>query len=486
MVSKINIELKSFKYMNIKNRKKLLSEELDNSIRELREIGLDALEGAIDAVKPKNLMENAIKLQKNSLWVFNDEYALDNFENIYIIGGGKATAAMTQYLEKLLIQSDYTNYKGVINIQKGLKLNEKSLSARIQLVYASHPIPDKDGIHGVKKMMELVKKSTQNDLFICLLSGGGSALLPLPKNQITLEEMKRVNSLLLKSGANIHEINAIRKHLSAIKGGNLAMYINQESGATLISLIISDVIGNDLDVIASGPTVPDKSTFKEALNVLAKYDLIEEIPEQVIRLIKRGTEGLERETPKRDNACFKNVYNYLIGSIESGVVAVKEFLASKNFHVEYFSNEVSGEAKDFGIQIYSLLQNILQKEFKGDNTDKVALIGSGELTVTITGDGIGGRNQEMLLSFVNYVKNKDISANFVIIGANLDGIEGNSRAMGALVDNRVIELTRRLSLNSRLYLKKNDSNTYFKKIGTEILTGATGCNVNDLIMILVK
>ncbi|MFO8020766.1 MAG: DUF4147 domain-containing protein [Promethearchaeia archaeon] len=472
--------------MNIKNRNTLISKRLKKSTLELREIGLNALEKAIDAVRPKNLMKDTLKIQDSTLWVVNDQYPLEDLENLYIIGGGKATANMAHYMEKVLKEHNYQNYKGVINTQEGLNTDRSSVSSKIKTNPASHPIPDEKGMKGVKEMMSLITESTKSDLIICLISGGGSSLLPLPVNGITLDDLKIVNSLLLDSGASIHEINALRKHISSIKGGNLAKYIYHESGAQVIALIISDVIGNDLDIIASGPTVPDNNKFNDALNVLKKYNLIQKIPHSVLQFVKKGTEDPEMETPKEGDKCFQNIHNYLIGSVESSVKTVKQYLNSISFDVECFSSEISGEAEDFGNQIYELLQTAAQKIMPNKNSDKKALIGSGELTVTIKGDGIGGRNQEMLLSFADYIKGKKLPVNFLVIGANLDGIEGNSKAMGALVDNRVIQMTRQLDLKTDLHLKENDSNTYFKKVKAEIITGPTGCNVNDLIFIILK
>ena len=472
--------------MHVKNRKKLLSQDLKKSTRDLRKLGLRALEKAIKAVKPKNLMKNSIKIENHLITIFGDKYFLDDFENIYIIGGGKATADMARYLLALLDKINYQNYRGVANIQEGLSLAKNFESDLFKLIRASHPLPNQKGVEGVKQMMKLIQISTPKDLIVCLISGGGSALLPMPRNGINLDDIKKVNSLLLESGASIHEINAIRKHLSAIKGGSLAKYVAQNSGAKLISLIISDVIGNDLDVIASGPTVPDSSTFKDALDVIRKYGLGNKIPKSVMDLLIEGDKKPELETPKKNDPCFQNVRNYLIGSIESSVKELKQFFKNKLFSVEYFSNEISGEAKKYGYKLYDLFKSQEKKILTSNNLKKFVLLGSGELTVTIKGDGIGGRNQEMLLSFIDLIKNKDLFIDFILIGANLDGIEGNSKAMGALVDKEIINKTNSLNLEPKSYLRVNDSNSFFKKVGGVIKTGPTVCIVNDLILLILK
>ncbi len=473
-------------YLYIKNTSQLLLKDLDNNQLVLREIGINALEISISAVKPENLMEKAVKIHKKKLFIENDEYDLNKFKKIYIIGGGKATAEMAFSLERFLIELKDIEYEGNINIPKDEKTQKFFEKSKISINFASHPIPNEDGLKGTKSMMRIIEKSNKNDLFLCLISGGGSSLLPFPKQGITLQDLKSVNSLLLSSGASIHEINTIRKHLSEFKGGNLAKKLYNKSGATLISLIISDVVGNNLDSIASGPTVPDKTTFKDALEIVKKYHLLDIIPSSVKDHLEKGSSNQKLENPKSNDPCFTNVYNYLIGSVTSAVHEIKSFLKNKGFKVKYFSNNVIGEAKEFGKSLFRTISQQVEDSRSQNNGEKIALIGTGELTVTIRGDGIGGRNQEMLLSFLDFIKDKEFEYNFLIIGANLDGIEGNSTACGALVDNAVVDNIKEEDIDIKRFLDNNDSNSFFRKIRTEIITGPTGCNVNDLILILVS
>ncbi|TFG06418.1 MAG: glycerate kinase, partial [Promethearchaeota archaeon] len=467
----------------IKNRNALLSKNLDNAQLKLRKIALNALDKAIDAVRPENLIKNSVKIEVSKLIVNNDTFDLKDYNKIYIIGGGKASALMLKELEKIFQHAPTLPFQGIINVPGNLELNLKDYSTNVEINRASHPIPNENGVKGTKKMMKIVENTTQNDLIICLISGGGSALLPLPRNGLSLNELQKVNSLLLASGASIHEINAIRKHLSKFKGGNLAKKIFEGSGATLISLIISDVVGDDLDSTASGPTVPDNTTFQDCLRILKKYDLTEQIPVSAKQILENGLNLVEKENPKNKDPCFTNVHNYLIGSVKSAVQAATKYLKEK-FHVDYFSDEIIGEASDFGKDLWKIISKKVEDfEVQNENMN-LALIGSGELTVTIKGNGIGGRNQEMLLAFLEDLKDNDIHHNFSIIAANLDGIEGNSSAMGALVDNHILDQIHEKKLDLNIYLKNNDSNTFFKKINSEIITGPTGCNVNDLIIIL--
>jgi len=469
--------------MFIKNTAHLLLENLEESQRYLREIGIHCLEMALNAVKPKNLITNSVKIQDGKLIIKEDVFNLNEYNKILVIGAGKASAEMAYTLEEIM-KNLSIEYEGIINIPEGLEIKESEKTKKIELNYATHPIPNENGVNGTKKMLEFVKKSSKKDLIICLISGGGSALLPLPKAGITLKDLQEVNSLLLASGASIHEINAVRKHLSDFKGGNLAKTLFNSSGATLISLIISDVVGNNLDSIASGPTVPDRTTFKDAIDILKKYNIHSKVPKSVINSLEQGIKNENLENPKSNDVCFRNVHNYLIGSVKSAVQEIITYL-KHDFITNYFSDNIIGEASDFGRNLYSIISEQMNENDFENLQKSIALIGSGELTVTIKGAGIGGRNQEMLLSFLDFVNGKDFEDNFLVIGANLDGIEGNSKAMGAVVDNFTLKQIATRKLNTKEYLDNNDSNSFFKIINSEIITGPTGCNVNDLILILI-
>ena len=470
----------------IKNTSELLRTDLDEGQLYLRTIAIEALERSIDAVKPQKLIEKAIKIQDNQLIIQNDEYDLRKFKKISIIGGGKATAEMAFSLEKILLNYSDITYEGIINIPKGTVKSEILRRSKIKINYAAHPIPDKNGLIGTKLIIKIVETSDKNDLIILLISGGGSALLPLPKLGINLQDLQTVNSLLLASGASIHEINTIRKHLSDFKGGNLAKKLYNASKATLISMIISDVVGDKLDSIASGPSVPDNSTFNDAVEVLNKYGIYEKIPLSVINHLEEGLLENSIENPKFNDECFYNVHNYMVGSVKAAVEEVISFLDMEGFEPIYFSNEIVGEAEKFGKSLYKIISQKLKETSRENSSGKFALIGTGELTVTIKGKGIGGRNQEMLLSFLGFIKDREIPYEFLIMGANLDGIEGNSEAMGALIDNFVLNQINKKDINVSNYLKNNDSNRFFKLVETEVVTGPTGCNVNDLLIILLQ
>ncbi|MFW9880555.1 MAG: glycerate kinase, partial [Candidatus Thorarchaeota archaeon] len=341
--------------MFVKNTSQLWLKNLDKNRLALRKIGIQALEKSIFAVKPKNLIEKSIKHLNRKLLIESDKYDLQNFNKIYIIGGGKATAEMALTLEQIFSKMKDIEYEGIINVPENPKILKLFKKSRFSVNFASHPIPNENGFKGTKAMMKIVENSNENDLVICLISGGGSALLPLPKPGIEIKDLQKINSLLLSSGASIQEINTLRKHISDFKGGNLAKKLYNSSGATLISLIISDVVGDNLDSIASGPTVPDKTTYKDALEIIKKYELLSKVPNSIKELLYQGLSGNVSENPKPNDLCFSNVHNYLIGSVKTAVQETKSFLYSKQFEVNYFSNNIIGEAKEFGKSLSEIL-----------------------------------------------------------------------------------------------------------------------------------
>jgi len=472
--------------MYIQNYSQLISESLNRNSLELRKIGLKSLEIAIKSVEPRKLIRNAIKITDKILMIEEDKYDLKKFERIIIIGGGKATAQMAIALDELLKTYSKIEYEGFLNIPEDQEIKFLNSTKNIKMNLASHPIPNEAGLNGVNKMLELIEGTNKEDLIICLFSGGGSALLPLPKKNISLADIQKINSLLLASGASIHEINTIRKHISDFKGGNLAKRIYETSKATTVTILISDVVGNKLDSIASGPTIPDLTSFSDAYEALLKYDLLDMIPLPAKEVIMEGVKNPHLENPSKNDPVFENTHTYLIGSVEFSVEEVSNYLRKHNFEIDYFSNEISGEAADFGKELYYLIAEKLREYAKEPKKLRIAMIGTGELTVTLRGKGIGGRNQEMLLNFLNIIKSKKIDYNFFVFGCNLDGIEGNSKAMGALVDNDILMETINNDVNIDSYLRYNNSNAFFNLLKGEIITGPTGINVNDIIMSLVE
>ncbi|NHK31286.1 MAG: DUF4147 domain-containing protein [Asgard group archaeon] len=381
---------------------------------------------------------------------------------IIVIGAGKASAQMALAIENILGNKISA---GQINIpEKSITLPKPEI---IKLHFAGHPFVSKESIDGTKKIISLIKNLNENDLVICLISGGGSALLELPYNTITLADLGKVFTLLTKKGATIHELNTIRKHLSQVKGGKLAQIAYP---AQVISLIISDVIGDNLDTIASGPTAPDKTTIYDVRKIIKKYKIKNLLPLSVKKMfyLRENWKGVE--ILKDTKPIFQNVKNYIIASNKISCTKMKEFTDRLGFKGEIFSTNIYGEARNIGRKIAEEIMRY---------SEKIVLISGGETTVTIKGSGIGGRNQELALAASGILKNLD---NVVLASIGSDGIDGPTDAAGALIDGYTIKKGQENSLNQLDYLKNNDSYNYLKKTGNLIYTGLTGTNVGDFII----
>jgi glycerate 2-kinase len=421
------------------------------------------LEVAINSVRPEPLMSSAVKFRKGVLTVLDihgNPTKLQGFDRVYIVGAGKAAAGMAYALCSIL---DNNIAAGAINVPYGIKTKIN----KIMVTHASHPIPDTAGVKGTKKILSIMRKVDQNDLLVVLISGGGSALMPLPASGISLEDKQGITSSLLGLGASIHEINTVRKHLSAIKGGQLLRYVNQS--CNVLSLILSDVIGDDLGMIASGPTYPDSSTFGEALRILKKYRINE--PVAAVQYLVNGAKGEIKETTKPYEEIFSRVQNILIGNNAIACKAAVRHLKKQGMQAVYLGSEFDGEAKEFGTSLAKFILRIGCKQF--------AIVTGGETTVKLNKgtNGIGGRNQEAALACLSQLNRYDIT--MACIGT--DGIDGNSDAAGALMSPKTILLSKKMNLQK--YLDMHDSYNAFKKLHSLIFTGFTGTNVNDISII---
>jgi len=319
-------------------------------------------------------------------------------------------------------------------------------------------------------MLELVKDISRDDLVIVLVSGGGSALMPLPVHGVTLNDEARVTSLLLRSGASIEEINTVRKHLSQIKGGRLAERLYP---ATVLTLIISDVVGDRIDSVASGPTSPDPTTYGDGEQVLKKYQLWSQIPKNPRRIIIQGLKGLRAETPKPRNKIFKRVHNLIVGSNRASCLAAAAALRKAGYRTRVLSMQIAGEAREAGGILGSIANDM------HDNSP-AALVAGGETTVTVKGSGRGGRNQELALSAAVRINGSE----GVVVGSfATDGIEGQTDAAGAIVDGTTVKRGLKLRMDPGDYLKKNDSYSYLSRLNDLVVTGPTGTNVNDIMIL---
>jgi glycerate 2-kinase len=454
--------------IKIRNREKIIANGRTPRLRRCRAMALECFEHAVNAVEPKQLVKSKMKVENSLLQVNGYSFDLKKVKNIYVVGGGKAGGKMAQAIEELL--GNHVT-AGAVNIPYGTKQNTQV----IELNEASHPVPDEAGVKGSLRIMAIVEQAQENDLVICLISGGGSSLMPLPREKISLKEKQELTNMLLKSGAAITEVNAVRKHLSAFKGGWLA---KKAYPATVLNIILSDVMGDPLDSIASGPTVPDKSTFNDAVKVLEKYDLWLNAPVSVRKVLSEGRKGLLQETPKKDDIAFEKVYNIIIGNNQTASLAAVDCLCSKMFKTLLLTDMMEGEARDVGKKLVTFARGVLV--CKAYFPKPLGVVAGGETTVTVTGTGLGGRNQELVLSAALGLKE---SEEMVIASFSTDGIDGPTDAAGAIADGFTLKRANQLGLDPKKYLAANDSYHFFAEIGDLIYTNATGTNVNDISVI---
>ncbi|HEC49655.1 MAG TPA: glycerate kinase, partial [Candidatus Desulfofervidus auxilii] len=406
---------------------------------------------------------------KNYIGEVLSEYKTGKYETLLTIGFGKAVYQMALAVEESL--GDLLTNGLVIT-----KYGHGGTLKNIKIEEAAHPIPDENGLKATNRMIELLKKNaTEKTLVLCLISGGGSALLVAPYKEITLEEKKDVTKLLLKAGADIEELNTVRKHISRVKGGRLAEHCYP---ARIISFILSDVIGDHLETIASGPTAPDETTYKHALTVLKKFNLFKKVSPSVLDLLRKGEKGIIPETLKKDNPVFKKVTNIIVGNNKKALQAIKHQAVKLGFNAQIISAELSGEARE----VAKSLANLALKTQKTSPNLPLFLISGGETTVTVKGPGIGGRNTELALAFALEIAGKK---GITLLSAGSDGTDGPTDAAGAIVNGDTVHKAKNLGLDPERFLENNDSYNFFKKTGGLFITGPTGTNVIDIQIIVV-
>lgn len=448
------------------------SEDLLKSgpVRDQRRAALDILEAGLQAADPGEAVRRFLKLDGETLNVSGKSYDLKRFERVLVVGGGKAGAAMSRAVEEVL-GSRVT--AGVVNVKYG----HVAPTAVVKINEAAHPVPDERGLAGTREMIELLKSSGPRDLVITVISGGGSALMDLPVAGVSLDDMKSLTDSLLRCGATINEINTIRKHLSQVKGGGLARIA---SPSTVLSLILSDVVGNPLDVIASGPTVPDTTTFQDAWNALQRYGLIDAVPKTIYKWLLAGLNGEIPDTPKQGDAVFDRVQNVLVASNELAAEAAAARARELGFNTLLLSTFVEGEAREIA-KLYTAVAKEIDR-FGRPLARPACVIAGGETTVTVKGDGKGGRNQEMALSAAIKIAGME---NVLILPSATDGTDGPTDATGAIADGSTVVRAREAGLDPADYLARNDSYHFFEKLGDLVITGPTNTNVNDLTFVFV-
>jgi len=454
----------------IRNKAQLVENGETTLNREARKLALTSLETALNAADPKQMLKSQLLLDDSTLNVDKLSFNLEKLKRIYVVGGGKASGSMAEAIEAILGER-ITD--GLVNVPH----DSKNKTSRIELHEANHPVPDEAGVEGTRRMLNIAEQAERNDLIICLISGGGSSLMPLPRGNISLADKREMTQALLKSGATINEVNTVRKHISDFKGGWLA---KKAYPATILNLILSDVVGDPLDFIASGPTVPDSTTFKEAVGVLKKYGLWATAPESIKKLLSKGRKGIIPETPKAVDEAFKRVYNVVVGNNRSSSLVAREQLKTGGLNTLLLTATMEGEARHVGVMLASIAREV---SVSANPVPKPAgIVAGGETTVTVTGKGLGGRNQELALAAASRLKG---SEGTVLASLSTDGIDGPTDAAGAIIDGKTVVRAVKMGLAPEKFLAKNDSYHFFSGLGDLILTGPTGTNVNDVSVIVV-
>lgn len=429
------------------------------------------LTAAIDAVKPLQLIKNQIRLLDSILHIKEKQIDLSQYRNIYIIGAGKASAFMAESLEEVL--GDRVTSGAVV-----VKYDHGAPCQRTKILEGGHPIIDENGLAGTEQILTLVKEAGAKDLIFCLISGGGSALLEKLPGGISLSDLQKTFKLLLDCGAAIEEINTVRKHLSLVKGGQLARAI---APATCIALIISDVIGDPVESIASGPTAPDPTTFRQTWQVIEKYKLVDRLPGAVKNYLQQGIEGENPETLKPGDSIFDKTQNIVLGNNFLSLKIAEQTAIGLGYDTLILSSQIQGEAKEIARAIAGMIAEIAAS---GHPLSRPAcLLMGGETTVTIRGTGKGGRNQELVLSALLSLKN--ISRPYILVSCGTDGTDGPTDAAGGMISGEAWEKIKKLNLSPQAYLDKNDAYHFLEKVDGLITTGPTGTNVMDIVFALI-
>ncbi len=436
--------------------------------RKPRQQALDIFRAALAAADPAAAILRHVRVRGGTLLAGGTRYPLGGIRKIHVVGAGKAGAAMAQAIEKLPLPPGLRG-ESLVNVKYG----HLAKLRWIELNECGHPVPDARGVRGAERIAEIARTAGVDDLVICLISGGASALLPLPAPPVTLEEKQAVTKLLLACGATIHEINTVRKHISRIKGGQLA---RMAYPARVLALILSDVIGDDLDVIGSGMTAPDVSTFAGARRVLETYGILELAPASIRLRLERGARGKIRETPKPGDPAFARVENLIVGSNRLAVEAAAARARELGFHTMILSTLVEGETREIARMHAAIAREIAL--YGRPLARPACLISGGETTVTLRGNGLGGRNQEFVLAAAIGIAGLDRA---VVLSGGTDGTDGPTDAAGAIADGQTLAR----GPEAQKYLDANDSYHYFEKLGDLVITGPTNTNVMDVRVMLI-
>ena len=424
----------------------------------------------IDGVLPDKLIRDHLRVVGDELMLGRRRYSLKSLANIYVIGAGKASALMALEVENLL---GWRISGGEVIVKYGHGCALQS----VRVTEANHPVPDVNGFAATARIMRLAQSATRSDLIICLLSGGGSALLTDFPEGSSPDEMIRLNDILVKCGARIEEINAVRKHLSKVKGGGLARAADP---AALTSLVLSDVPGDSLDVIASGPTTSDPTTYQDALALLDRYHLVSSVPGNLLQHLQEGAAGIRPETPKAGDPVFIRTQNLIIGSNRHALAAAQKKAIGLGLDCLIYDDELQG---DVSVVAERLVQTALQTRKTRRVRKPVCLLFGGETTVRVTGDGLGGRNQHLALLTAQLLQHHP---GITVLCAGTDGTDGPTDAAGAVVNSETVACALDRAMDPAAYLQSFNAYCFFHKAGGHILTGPTRTNVMDIVVIIIE
>lgn len=442
-------------------------------INDLRSIFFKALE----SVDPYAMIRNSVNIKGDILTIDSLHGRLHEdlaaFQSILVLGMGKASIKMARAVEETL--KERISHGAVIT-----RTGQAEELKRIRVLEAGHPIPDERSIRGAEILFDLAMKADEKTLIINLVSGGGSALFDLPKEGITLTDLQDTTKVLLQCGATIHEVNCIRKHISRVKGGQLARIA---CPARMINLILSDVIGDKLDTIASGITAPDNTTYAQALSIAEKYHIRDRLPSSVTAILEAGGKGSIPETPKQGDPVFERVTNIILGNNTQACRAARDYGESLGYNTYFLTSSLTGESREIARLFSALAKDILKDA--SDFLRPALIVAGGETTVTIRGKGLGGRNQEMALSFLLDFPDNHGMDRVHFLSAGTDGIDGPTDAAGAIVSPEIYKAAVESGMNATEYLAENDSYSFFKKTGGLFITGPTNTNVCDIHLLIV-
>lgn len=435
-----------------------------------REIVMRAIQAALNAVNGEQAVRHSLRLKKEHLWVGDQAHALHPQGQIALLAVGKAAGSMAQGAKESLGE----------RVSKGIivtKFPPETELRNFPVLLGDHPIPKQRSLRAARTVERFLKTLKPQDTLLCLISGGASALLTTPRPPLRLSDLQKTTKLLLRCGANIHELNTIRKHLERFKGGGIVQAANV---ANVVSLIISDVIGDSIEVIGSGITAPDPTTFGDALAIIDRYELRQSLPSNVLAYLMEGTQGVHPETLKPDSDISKKVANYVIASNRHACAAAQHSLQQAGVETLHLTSFLQGEASQVGRVFAAFARQLCVS--RSDSTPPVCWIAGGETTVTVRGDGVGGRNSELALGAVSEMAGLERA---LLITLASDGDDGFSPAAGAVVSGFSAERARQFGLQPSDFLRRNDSFTFFNRLQDSLFISPTNTNVNDLIFLFI-